>query len=99
MMTKSELCLQCLRCCKHLRFEFPVWAFTMYHVEFYTARGCTISKEGDVVYVLVPHTCRHLTPMGCSIYEERPKICRDYDGRDDPTVDCLWRGRVFDDDN
>ena len=88
MKTKSELCLECLECCKFVRI--PVLHMTDDLGEFFKARGISLSHESGMLFAIIRHICPWLTPKGCKIYEDRPNICREYDGRDDPVVDCKW---------
>ena len=89
---KSELCLKCLRCCEVIKlvFEKPPSQTMM---EFYKVRGCKVGyeKETGYFFLSIPCKCPQLTLNGCAIYENRPQACRDYDGRLDSTVDCMWK--------
>lgn len=90
---KSELCLSCLECCKYLTFALPsdVWGSRLQ--TFYYARGCKIWPTGNVVRMLVPSVCQHLNlSSGCGVYEDRPIVCREYDGRGDVFLKdtCKW---------
>jgi Fe-S-cluster containining protein len=87
---KSELCLQCLECCKVLLF---IMDFNVMVAKFYTTHGCTIHKVGEQqMYIEVPRMCQHLTAFGCSIYPVRPEACRLYDGGTHAIIKtrCLW---------
>jgi Fe-S-cluster containining protein len=61
-------------------------------LEFYKTRGCKLVYADGLMLVAMEYVCPHLTPEGCSIYEDRPDWCRQYDGRKDPVVaeKCLW---------
>ena len=91
-MTKSELCLMCMACCKVLSFEIPVHPETL---DFYGSRGVKIIYT-DVTplkaIVVIPHVCSKLTSTGCSIYKTRPLSCQVFNGRKSPAVKdvCLW---------
>ncbi len=88
--TKSELCIECQECCKTIKM--PNTGFLSFHARtLYEARGFTISTEDGNVFIVIPHTCQHLTPEGCAIYNTRPQACKVYDGRTDPTVNCRWK--------
>ena len=89
-LKKSQLCLECMECCKILKIphrEFPTLSIRA----FYEVRGCTILLERGIFYIIVPYFCPHLTPKGCDIYEDRPQDCKNYDGRDDSAVNCKWK--------
>jgi len=99
---KSRLCLSCLECCKWLRFDCGIEERFMGQVEemtaFYQMRGCRTRVVRDVkgVYllcVLIPQTCKYLTPKGCRIYPNRPDACKRYDGTKDIMMAdlCKWR--------
>lgn len=95
---KSELCLSCMECCKWLRFDCMAkdkrQATLM--AEFYKTRGCDVKlnkiSQMYTVIVNVPVKCPYLTEKGCSIYENRPNACRNYDGRKDVMIadKCKW---------
>jgi len=89
---KSELCLKCLRCCKILKLTFEAPPSPMM-TEFYKVRGCKVGYDAENRYffLAIPYTCPQLTENGCAIYENRPQACKDYDGRFDCTVDCMWK--------
>ena len=43
-------------------------------------RGVSLYKDSDGWYLLFDAPCEHLLPEGgCAIYDDRPRICRDYD--------------------
>lgn len=92
-MTKSELCLQCMKCCTFLSFEVENATGTL---EFYRARGIKLQLFAQFnppkVFVSIPHKCPKLTHKGCSIYEKRPYQCRIFDGSTSLTTKnlCLW---------
>lgn len=92
---KSELCLQCHRCCKHLPISLgnnPEMEVFQHIMEYYKAHGCDTMVFGKSVIISIPHVCQHLTEKGCAIYDKRPTVCREYDGRKDPRMykECLW---------
>lgn len=91
-MTKSELCLKCMACCKMLSFEVHATGGAL---EFYKARGAIIRlilNSKEYMFVSIPHVCPKLTKSGCSIYENRPYACKVFDGSKFPTTKdvCLW---------
>ena len=91
---KERLCISCQKCCNELFvYTHPVLyscsAETI--VDFYKARGFDVSRlEEDAILLSFKHTCPHLTPDGCDIYEDRPKACADYSGIEDFGEGCLW---------
>lgn len=103
---KRRLCLECLECCRHLVFVVrprprvgQSLGDCVEELErFYRVRGCEIrglknSWGGTETWLAdVPLPCPHLTPRGCDFYDERPEVCRLYDGRRDPVMRerCRW---------
>jgi Fe-S-cluster containining protein len=61
---------------------------TAKHMEFYTARGCDVKLvPGGLLAIMVHSPCPHLQPNGaCDDYDNRPQVCKDYDGRWDPNM-------------
>ena len=91
---KERLCISCQKCCKEIFiYTHPILYScpTNTVVDFYRARGFDVTKLGEDALILsLKHTCPHLTPEGCDIYEKRPKACVDYSGIEDFGDDCLW---------
>lgn len=72
-------CSKCGACCKTLSFQIEDpdgrWK------EYYEAHGCKVLGEG-MIMILIPMRCPHLTEGNlCDIYENRPKVCRDFKGQ------------------
>lgn len=86
-------CIECSECCEWVTFIIPQPSGIQLTterssflknalVEFYEARGCKIKDAiGDNMAVMVPSVCPHLSVKGCDIYDKRPDLCRQYDGR------------------
>jgi len=93
ILTRSELCLRCMECCKMIAVPAAINPDFASTAEFYEARGCSIVKTFSLPLVLIPYPCPHLTDIGCNIYKTRPLVCRVYDGRKDPVMryTCLWQ--------
>jgi Fe-S-cluster containining protein len=94
---KSDLCLECLECCKWLVYPLPVRKDQPQDVvdrtkHFYETRGCETMLYKNRFLIKIFSPCQHLTPRGCAIYDDRPLLCKNYDGRDSPISkdDCLW---------
>lgn len=51
-------------------------------MNFFDKRGFTVSVAENRIFLGFKLDCPHLTATGCDIYEERPKLCREWDGRD-----------------
>ena len=93
---KQQACLKCFKCCKEFAVALHPINFTVevrdINTEFFKARGFSLVKDlkNNTTYLEIPnYPCPHLTETGCDIYETRPKVCRDYDGRKDFN-DCEW---------
>jgi uncharacterized cysteine cluster protein YcgN (CxxCxxCC family) len=105
---KSELCLQCGRCCMAMTFfggevdddarDEISW------MELHGLKVDYVEKRGRTEYYFtIPQRCNALkeieaeggaTHFVCGVYDTRPQMCRDYDGRmEGPfgVADCLWR--------
>lgn len=91
---KERSCLSCQKCCRELSiYTHPILYSCPAEdiVDFYEARGFHVTRlEEDAVVLTIEHTCPHLTPDGCDIYESRPKVCREYSGIEDFGEGCLW---------
>ncbi len=80
-------CEGCSECCNHMTFMINVdnSQTLAQYLDFYKARGCELKiLNGFGVAVTVNSPCPHLSDVGCSIYPERPNLCKAYDCRTDP---------------
>ncbi|HEU4390892.1 MAG TPA: YkgJ family cysteine cluster protein [Blastocatellia bacterium] len=105
---KSELCLQCGKCCMSMTFFggevdddardeihwMELHGLKIDYVERTNRRGRPVQEY----YFTIPQRCGSLQEIDgkftCGVYETRPRMCRDYDGRmEGPfgVADCLWR--------
>jgi len=90
---KQELCLSCLECCKSLVIPFDYNRLSKEDIEFYKIRGIDFITTYKSSYMILNNfPCPYLTKNGCSIYNSRPKVCNDYDGREDYFLkdECEW---------
>jgi len=77
----EHLCRHCAHCCLSIRIPVPVDDRTF---EFYKAVGLDISRddENPETGILNVGACQYLIKKGkgysCSIYEDRPKLCKQY---------------------
>ena len=86
-LKEESVCLECQECCKWLTVVWEIDKFDDELRDFYIARGCRFTIQGRWIHVCMPSTCQFLESMrGCTIYEERPELCRKYDGREDVTM-------------
>ncbi len=105
---KSELCLICGKCCMAMTFsggEVDTEARDEIHwMELHGLKIDYVEERGKKEYYFtIPKRCDALqeiktssgaTNYVCGVYETRPQMCRDYDGRmEGPqgVADCLWR--------
>lgn len=80
-------------CCKHIALEIdaPTSKTDYDNIRWYLMHDnidVFIDNEGDW-YLKIDTPCRHLQGIMCGIYEDRPKICRDYPSEDQ---DCEFEG-------
>jgi Fe-S-cluster containining protein len=91
---KSELCLQCGKCCMAMSFyggevDDEV-RDEIYWMELHGFKIDYVKKRGHLEYFFtIPQRCNALqeiktaegqTNYVCGVYETRPQMCRDYDG-------------------
>ncbi|HXU39882.1 MAG TPA: YkgJ family cysteine cluster protein [Blastocatellia bacterium] len=105
---KSELCLICGKCCMAMTFSGGVVddeaRDEIYWMELHGLKIEYIQEQGRTEYYFtIPKRCDALqeiktsggeTNYVCGVYETRPQMCRDYDGRmEGPqgVADCFWR--------
>ena len=91
---KSELCLQCGKCCMAMTFfggEVDDEARDEIHwMELHGLKIDYVGAQGtEEYYFTIPQRCNMLqesksasgsTEYVCGVYETRPQMCRDYDG-------------------
>lgn len=81
-MTENEkICIKCQWCCKHI--YIPMLCRDPETLHLMLVRGFELRTHDMVTYAIVEQRCDHLTDKGCSVYNMRPKACREYDGRMD----------------
>ncbi len=90
---KQQLCIQCKKCCTKVGIHTDPAIYELSEkdtVHFYEARGATVSRSDNLLFVVFNLACPHLTEDGCDIYEKRPRICRLYSGEEEFGDQCLW---------
>lgn len=93
-LKREKACISCQLCCKLLAvptgFAPDAWDVAR---DFFKTRGTATVLVGDILFVIVEQPCQHLTILGCRIYHERPRACREFDGLRDPIMrqHCAWR--------
>jgi len=93
---RSQACLKCFKCCKITLM--PVDIRSKEEFAFLETKGFEFFVSGmggtdeSTLFTIIHKDCKHLTKLGCKIYDKRPEACKRYDGRDDPvlTKACLW---------
>jgi uncharacterized protein len=93
----GKLCQQCKgQCCKHVALEIdkPTCKKDYDNIRWYLMHKNVevfIDNDGGWNIKFSSH-CEHLEKNGqCGIYETRPKICRDYPGKDEA---CEYAGET-----
>lgn len=85
----DPVCKQCGACCRVFAVRKVIK--TKYIIEYAAARGYWF----DGSTLLIPSVCPKLTEDGkCSIYEIKPQICGDYNGKDPKyyvPIGCVFR--------
>ena len=77
-------CQRCGQCCTYARFRIPVHDDVKDQMDWYMYHGCRTAIIDGYAIVMIPMTCVHLRwdektkKYSCSIYDTRPKTCRDY---------------------
>jgi len=92
MDEKQKLCLSCMECCKTIAIPFDYFKLSDEDFKFYKLRGAKFVTIEQGPFMILDLPCPHLTSEGCSIYKERLRICREYDGRKVPFMKdkCKW---------
>lgn len=90
ILKKSELCIKCQACCKEVGIHTPYLYTDVVTAEFYTARGFRVTDNDGYIFLHLSMSCPHLTPAGCDIYENRPAVCIEFDGRIHYDGHCAW---------
>lgn len=78
----SDLCIKCQWCCQVANVPIPYNKGHNTQEEFaylYWIKGRRVYWEPFTKewYWLENKPCQHLSPDGCMIYEDRPRLCRD----------------------
>ena len=90
---KQQLCIECKKCCTKVGVYSDPAIYELSEkdvIHFYEARGATVTRSDDHLFIVFDMPCPHLAQHGCNIYEKRPKICRIYSGQEEFGEECLW---------
>lgn len=63
-------------CCRFSQMK--VKNITQDERDYFTHHGCEIKDQGNLAHVLMPTPCMKLAGTNCTVYEDRPQICRKY---------------------
>jgi Fe-S-cluster containining protein len=67
-------------CCN--RIGIPLSSeLTEEQIEHCRMFGVHIEESNGLMWVVIESPCKHITPQGCAIYENRSDICKMFDGR------------------
>ena len=90
---KQQLCIECKKCCTKVGVYTDPSIYELSEkdiIHFYEARGATVTRSDDHLFIVFDMPCPHLAENGCNIYEKRPRICRIYSGQEEFGNECLW---------
>ena len=90
---KQQLCIECQKCCTKVGIYTDPAIYELSEkdiIHFYEARGATVSRSNEQLFIVFDIPCPHLNLNGCDIYEKRPEICRIYSGKEEFGDECLW---------
>jgi Fe-S-cluster containining protein len=90
---KQQLCIECKKCCTKVGVYTDPAIYELSEkdvIHFYEARGGTVTRSDDDLFIVFDMPCPHLAQNGCNIYEKRPRICRIYSGQEEFGDECLW---------
>lgn len=77
MAISSEKCIACQRCCKEISLHLA-YAEDPRLIGWLHARGARISHDRGLLVIQLPSVCPKLSDSGCTIYETRPAVCKNY---------------------
>jgi len=90
---KQSLCLSCMECCKTIIVPtFYSIATDRQTIDLFEMRGIEVKRGVAGPVLLIPCSCQYLSDDGCRIYDSRPDVCKDYDGRKVRVMEdvCKW---------
>ena len=77
-------CERCGNCCLYTKITIPDTEDGIEGSKWVELHGCKVTRKNGDISVIVPAICDHLyfdpgkMHFVCGIYNERPKVCRDY---------------------
>ncbi len=90
----KEVCMACgAKCCNNIAIEIeePSNAEYREYIRWYLAhKNVSVFVEDGSWYIEFHTECKELLPdKTCGIYENRPKMCKDYGYDDDEDINCF----------
>lgn len=73
-------CNNCSKCCRN--FFLPIKNFSDDVKRWIEFHGISVVRIKDQDYLKINNPCENLKDDKCSIYEDRPDVCRVYDCKD-----------------
>ena len=72
-------CNRCAYCCTFAKIRLPANDDTARWLEYH---GCRTKTIGDKLWVIIPTLCKYLNRIDgqytCTIYDNRPQVCKEY---------------------
>ena len=92
---ESEICKKCQFCCRWFITRIQANANNDDYYQFVHGWGHPLLYDNlGILYLMIPYPCQHIREgTGCSIYEDRPAICKRHKGGDSDHVIrpfCGW---------
>jgi len=96
--TKSELCRSCGKCCQIMIFPIVLPVNKSLFEDWLKIRGGRIVKSDNTLYAEIYAPCPYLNKsesgiFSCSIYDNRPDGCKQFDGTKYDFLDCAWKDK------
>lgn len=87
----SDICKKCRNCCKEIGIHTQ-YMYDRTIIDFYEARGFKVDPYSNgLAFVHKKMSCPYLKEYGCEIYNERPAICREFNGLLHFYEKCDWQ--------
>ena len=100
----NDKCVQCgHKCCIEVSVDTSYHDHDEESIEFYSKRGFEVDEDEDKVgflFFTLNMPCPNLKiGEGCQIYDDRPKVCREFHGREAYGDECLIEDRPEEDED
>jgi Fe-S-cluster containining protein len=71
-------CLKCKApCCREMWFQLDPNKY-MEHAKWVRYHGIEVREHNNYEYAILPIRCKRLKRNKCTVYEDRPQMCRDF---------------------